>query len=90
LVKTDSGQVILNNHKIDHLPMHKRAKLGLGYLPQEPSVFRKLSVEEMLTTINKSLLKKETVILTPTRNADHYQQVITKERNSNSNTYKKC
>jgi lipopolysaccharide export system ATP-binding protein len=29
LVKTDSGQVILNNHKIDHLPMHKRAKLGL-------------------------------------------------------------
>jgi ABC-type lipopolysaccharide export system ATPase subunit len=46
--QTDSGQVILNNHKIDHLPMHKRAKLGLGYLPQEPSVFRKLSLQVML------------------------------------------
>jgi lipopolysaccharide export system ATP-binding protein len=60
LVKTDSGQVILNNHKIDHLPMHKRAKLGLGYLPQEPSVFRKLSVEDNITAVlelNKALDK---------------------------------
>ncbi|VVH65529.1 Lipopolysaccharide ABC transporter, ATP-binding protein LptB [uncultured Gammaproteobacteria bacterium] len=51
LVKTDSGQVILNNHKIDHLPMHKRAKLGLGYLPQEPSVFRKLSVADNIMAV---------------------------------------
>ena len=60
LVKTDSGQVILNNHKIDHLPMHKRAKLGLGYLPQEPSVFRKLSVEDNIMAVlelNKALDK---------------------------------
>ncbi len=60
LVKTDSGQVILNNRKIDHLPMHKRAKLGLGYLPQEPSVFRKLSVENNIMAvleINQSLDK---------------------------------
>ncbi len=51
LVKTDSGQVILNNHKVDHLPMHKRAKLGLGYLPQEPSIFRKLSVEDNIMAV---------------------------------------
>ncbi len=51
LVKADSGQVILNNHKIDHLPMHKRAKLGLGYLPQEPSIFRKLSVENNIMAV---------------------------------------
>lgn len=51
LVKTDSGQVVLNNHRIDHLPMHKRAKLGLGYLPQEPSIFRKLSVEDNIMAV---------------------------------------
>ncbi|SHE21173.1 Lipopolysaccharide ABC transporter, ATP-binding protein LptB [Bathymodiolus brooksi thiotrophic gill symbiont] len=51
LVKTDSGQVILNNNKIDHLPMYKRAKLGLGYLPQEPSIFRKLSVEDNIMAV---------------------------------------
>lgn len=58
LVKTDSGQITLNNHKIDHLPMHKRAKLGLGYLPQEPSIFRKLSVEDNIMAVlelNKTL-----------------------------------
>ncbi|SMN16425.1 Lipopolysaccharide ABC transporter, ATP-binding protein LptB [uncultured Candidatus Thioglobus sp.] len=51
LVKADSGQVVLNNHKIDHLPIHKRAKLGLGYLPQEPSIFRKLSVENNIMAV---------------------------------------
>lgn len=51
LIKTDSGQVALNNHKIDHRPMHKRAKLGLGYLPQEPSVFRKLSAEDNIMAV---------------------------------------
>lgn len=51
LVKADSGQVVLNNHRVDHLPMHKRAKLGLGYLPQEPSIFRKLSVEDNVMAV---------------------------------------
>ncbi|MFM2386163.1 MAG: export transporter ATP-binding protein [Bacteroidota bacterium] len=46
LVKPDSGTVMLDNTNITKLPMYKRAKLGLGYLPQEPSVFRKLSVED--------------------------------------------
>ncbi|AYQ55946.1 lipopolysaccharide ABC transporter ATP-binding protein [Bathymodiolus thermophilus thioautotrophic gill symbiont] len=51
LVKTDLGQVVLNNQRIDHLPMYKRAKLGLGYLPQEPSIFRKLSVEDNIMAV---------------------------------------
>ena len=51
LVKADLGQVVLNNHRINHLPMHKRAKLGLGYLPQEPSIFRKLSVEDNIMAV---------------------------------------
>ncbi|KAA0444697.1 MAG: LPS export ABC transporter ATP-binding protein [Candidatus Thioglobus sp.] len=51
LVEADSGKVVLNQHKIDHLPLHKRAKLGLGYLPQEPSIFRKLSVEKNIMAV---------------------------------------
>jgi lipopolysaccharide export system ATP-binding protein len=45
-----------------HMPMHKRANLGLGYLPQEPSIFRKLSVEDNIMAIlefNKSLTAKQ-------------------------------
>lgn len=46
LVRPNSGQVYLDKHEITNLPMHKRSQLGIGYLPQEPSIFRKLSVEE--------------------------------------------
>ena len=46
LVRSNKGKVFLNNKSIGHMPMHKRANLGLGYLPQEPSIFRKLSVED--------------------------------------------
>ncbi len=46
LVKPDAGTVLLNGQDITRLPMHRRARLGLGYLPQEPSVFRKLSVRD--------------------------------------------
>jgi lipopolysaccharide export system ATP-binding protein len=44
LVPCDEGEIRLNEHDITALPMHSRARLGVGYLPQEPSVFRKLSV----------------------------------------------
>jgi lipopolysaccharide export system ATP-binding protein len=46
LVAPDAGEVRLNGEEITRLPMHRRARMGLGYLPQEPSVFRKLSVRE--------------------------------------------
>jgi lipopolysaccharide export system ATP-binding protein len=51
LVRPDSGKVFLNNEEITHLPMYKRAQMGLGYLPQEISVFRKLSVEDNIMAI---------------------------------------
>ena len=51
LIKSDSGQILLNNHDITRYPMHKRAKLGLGYLPQEASIFRKLTVENNILAI---------------------------------------
>ena len=51
LVRPDSGKVFLNDTEITNLPMYKRAQMGLGYLPQEISVFRKLSVEDNIKAI---------------------------------------
>lgn len=51
LVRSNSGKILLNGQDISHLPMHSRAKLGIGYLPQEPSIFRKLTVQENLLAV---------------------------------------
>src|SRR6188508_1221707 len=51
LIKPDEGNVFLNDIDITKLPMYKRAKMGIGYLPQEASVFRKLSVEDNLRAV---------------------------------------
>jgi lipopolysaccharide export system ATP-binding protein len=51
LVPLDGGEITLNNQTITHLPIHERAKLGLSYLPQEASVFRKLNVEENIQAV---------------------------------------
>ncbi len=50
-VKPTEGEVFLNDENITALPMYKRAQKGLGYLPQEPSVFRKLTVEDNITAV---------------------------------------
>ncbi len=54
LARPDEGQVILNDEDITFFPMHKRAKKGVSYLPQEPSVFRKLTVEENILAVLES------------------------------------
>src|SRR5579872_3163568 len=51
LVQCDAGRIHLDETDLTSLPMHKRAQLGLGYLPQEASVFRKLSVEKNILAI---------------------------------------
>ena len=51
LIKPDEGNVFLNETNITKLPMYKRAKMGIGYLPQEPSVFRKLTVEDNIMAV---------------------------------------
>lgn len=51
LIKPDEGQVFLNDQDITRLPMYKRAQMGIGYLPQEASVFRKLSVEDNILSV---------------------------------------
>jgi lipopolysaccharide export system ATP-binding protein len=61
LVRPDEGKVFMDDRDITSLPMYKRAKMGIGYLPQEPSVFRKLSVEDNLDAVLEmtSLSKEE-------------------------------
>jgi len=62
LVRSNSGKILLNKKNISQLPMHSRAKLGIGYLPQEPSIFRKLSVEDNLMAVleaDKSLTQPQ-------------------------------
>src|SRR5690606_11190943 len=51
LVKADAGQVLLDEVDISRAPMHERARKGIGYLPQEPSIFRKLSVADNIMAI---------------------------------------
>ncbi|HEU5395534.1 MAG TPA: LPS export ABC transporter ATP-binding protein [Verrucomicrobiae bacterium] len=51
IVRPDEGSVQFAGHNIARLPMHKRARLGIGYLTQEPSVFRKLTVEQNILAI---------------------------------------
>lgn len=51
LVAPEAGQVFLGNQNLTHHPMHERARLGIGYLPQEKSIFRKLSVAENILAI---------------------------------------
>ena len=51
LVPADAGRIVLDGHDITAEPMHQRARRGVGYLPQEPSVFRKLSVADNISLV---------------------------------------
>jgi lipopolysaccharide export system ATP-binding protein len=61
LIQSNAGQIFLNDRDITHLPVHERARLGMSYLPQEASIFRKLSVQENILAIlelRRDLTKK--------------------------------
>jgi len=63
LERADKGSIIFNNHEVSHLPMYQRARRGMGYLSQEPSIFRRLSVADnimaILETLNLSKAERE-------------------------------
>ena len=61
LIKLNQGNIFLDNENITSLPMYQRAKMGISYLPQEPSIFRKLTVEDNLRSVLeiKGLTKDE-------------------------------
>ena len=70
LIKPEKGAVFLNDKEITQTPMFKRAKMGIGYLPQEVSVFRKLSVEDNIMAI------PEMTDLTKTRQKERLEELI--------------
>ncbi|MFN7087114.1 MAG: LPS export ABC transporter ATP-binding protein [Burkholderiales bacterium] len=51
LVPADGGELYLDNHRLTHMPIHRRARLGLSYLPQEASIFRRLSVADNIRAV---------------------------------------
>ena len=55
LTRPDAGEIVLNGERVTELPMYQRARRGLGYLPQEPSIFRRLTVEENVRAILETL-----------------------------------
>jgi len=55
VIRPDSGKILFRGEDITKLPMHERARLGIGYLSQEPSIFRKLTVEENVMAILETL-----------------------------------
>jgi len=62
LVKPNEGKILLDGQDLTHLPIHLRARAGIGYLPQETSIFRKLTIEEnieLVLEMNKKLTKSE-------------------------------
>ena len=70
LARPDSGRVLLNGNDITDLPMYLRARSGISYLPQEPSVFRQLTVEENLLAV------LETLPLTPDKQRDRLEELL--------------
>jgi lipopolysaccharide export system ATP-binding protein len=70
LARPDYGRVLLDAEDITELPMYLRARSGISYLPQEPSVFRKLTVEENLLAI------LETLSLTPEQRRDRVEELL--------------
>ena len=51
LVSADGGEIFIDDQNITHLPIHRRARLGLGYLPQEASIFRRMTVEQNIQAV---------------------------------------
>jgi lipopolysaccharide export system ATP-binding protein len=72
LARPDSGRVLLDGDDITDLPMYLRARNGISYLPQEPSVFRQLSVEENLLAV------LETLEMTPEQQRDRLEELLAK------------
>src|SRR5580658_1666612 len=70
LAKPDSGRVLLNGDDITALPMYLRARSGISYLPQEPSVFRQLTVQDNLRAV------LETLPLSPEQQRDRLEELL--------------
>ncbi|MHB0888166.1 LPS export ABC transporter ATP-binding protein [Acidithiobacillus sp.] len=70
LVRPDRGHILLHDRDITTLPMHRRARMGLGYLPQEPSVFRQMSAADNILAV------LETLPLDRVERAEHLERLL--------------
>ena len=85
LIKPDEGTVFLNEEDITKLPMYKRAQMGIGYLPQEASVFRSLSVEDnILAVLEMTSLSKEERLLKLESLLDEFNLQLVRKNNGDS------
>jgi lipopolysaccharide export system ATP-binding protein len=85
LIKPDQGTVFLNQEDITKLPMYKRAQMGIGYLPQEASVFRSLSVEDnILAVLEMTKLSKEERLLKLESLLDEFNLQLVRKNNGDS------
>ena len=85
LIKPDEGTVFLNEEDITKLPMYKRAQMGIGYLPQEASVFRSLSVEDnILAVLEMTKLSKEERLLKLESLLDEFNLQLVRKNNGDS------
>ena len=70
IVAPEKGKIIFDNEDITNLPIHERSRLGIGYLPQEASIFRKLTVEENIRAI------LETLSLSPSQRSKRLEELL--------------
>lgn len=70
LIRPDGGRVLFMGQDVTHMPLHQRSRMGMGYLAQEPSVFRQLTVEENI------LCLLETLHLTPKERAQRAEELL--------------
>lgn len=80
LIRTEAGNILIDGHDITHLPIHQRARSGLGYLPQEASIFRKMTVDENIRAILEIIgltgkeLEKQLSLLLDDLNISHLRE----------------
>jgi lipopolysaccharide export system ATP-binding protein len=74
LIRVDQGQILIDGQDVTGLPMYQRARLGIGYLPQEPSIFRGMSVEQNVMCVAELVEKKKS------RQAEIVDQLLTELR----------
>ncbi len=77
LVPSDDGTIILDGKEVNRLPIHKRARMGLSYLPQEASVFRKLTVEENIQAVLELQLNADGKKIGTKEIADRLESLLT-------------
>jgi lipopolysaccharide export system ATP-binding protein len=76
LVPLDAGSIVLDGRSIAHLPIHRRARLGLSYLPQEASVFRRLTVEENIRAVLELQVDERGNALRPAQIAPRLEELL--------------